>query len=112
MSEERDPAKLADEMDKQAQDMEERADELGSEVADVRQDWQRKQRTESVPGANPPDLGEDAEDSESAEEDASHERSPAPEAPPEEESPSSSEMASEGSAGPPADSGSDDSDGD
>jgi clumping factor A len=111
VSEERDPTKLADEMDKQARDMEERSDELGGDVADVRQDWQQKQGAADVPGANPPDLGaddsEDADDGESAEEQASHESSPAPEAPPEEEGPSSAEMASEGQAGPPADSDAD-----
>jgi hypothetical protein len=63
VSEERDPTKLADEMDKQAQDMEKRSDELQGEVDDVRQDWQQKQSAADVPGANPPDLGEDDSDS-------------------------------------------------
>jgi hypothetical protein len=109
VSEERDPTKLADELDQQADEMQKRTDELDQQVDDVRHDWQQKRSAPDVPGANPPDLGrdesEEADEHESAEKEASHESSPAPEAPPEEEGPASAEMASEGQAGPPADSG-------
>ncbi|HWH46061.1 MAG TPA: hypothetical protein VNT32_15175 [Thermoleophilaceae bacterium] len=35
-------------------DMQERVDELGEEIEEVREDWERKQEDPSVPGAQPP----------------------------------------------------------
>src|SRR2546421_8952998 len=89
-------------MDKQADEMQERSEEFGGDIANLRQDWQEKQGAADVPGANPADLDaqESAQDGdESAEKEASHEGSPAPEAPPEEEGPASAEMASEARPG-------------
>jgi hypothetical protein len=43
----------ADEMDRRAGEMEDRADELGGGVAEARGDWQRKQQDPSAPGAEP-----------------------------------------------------------
>jgi hypothetical protein len=71
VTEERDPTKLADELDQQADDMQKRGDELDEKVDEVRHDWQQKRSAGDVPGANPPDLGTD--DSDEADEDESAE---------------------------------------
>jgi hypothetical protein len=68
VSHERDPTKLADELDKQADDMQRRSDEFGSDVENVRHDWQQKQSAADVPGANPPDLHDDDSSGDSDEE--------------------------------------------
>ena len=58
--------KLADQMEQEGDQMEQRSAELGDEISDVRDDWQRKRADEGVPGATPPeDEGsEESEDSE------------------------------------------------
>jgi predicted nucleic acid-binding Zn-ribbon protein len=50
----------AEEVEQELDDMEQRADRLEEEIGDVREDWERKKRDPSVPGA--------AGDPESAEE--------------------------------------------
>lgn len=52
---EQDPGALADEMEEEADRLEDRSKELGEEVGEVRKDWERKRSDQSVPGANPPD---------------------------------------------------------
>ncbi|MFZ0089888.1 MAG: hypothetical protein WAL63_10300 [Solirubrobacteraceae bacterium] len=54
MTEREDPDRLADELDGQADEMEQRSGGLQDEIQDVREDWQRKRSDESVPGATPP----------------------------------------------------------
>jgi hypothetical protein len=98
---ESDPSKLADELDSQAKDMQTRSDEVRDQVANVREDWQRKRAADDVPGAPPPEPSPEAGHG-GAEEPST---SPAPEAPPEQAGPGSAETAAEGQAGPPADSG-------
>ena len=58
-SEREDPDALADEMEQEADRLEERSKELGEDVDDVRKDWERKRSDQGVPGANPPAEGED-----------------------------------------------------
>ena len=98
---ENDPSKLADELDRQARDMQTRSDEVGEQISDVREDWQRKRAAGGVPGAPPPEPSGDAESGE----DKGETTSPAPEAPPEQAGPGAADTAAEGQVGPPADSG-------
>jgi hypothetical protein len=51
---ERDPDKLADELEREADDMGRHLEKLDDEISDARDDWQRKQNDPQVPGANPP----------------------------------------------------------
>ena len=53
MSEQRDPDRLADELEHEADRMEARSQELESRIEDVRDEWERKRASESVPGAPP-----------------------------------------------------------
>ena len=46
--------KLADQMEREGDQVEQRAAELGDQISDVRDDWQRKRSDEGVPGAPPP----------------------------------------------------------
>ena len=41
----------ADELEAEAEDMQERAEKLEDEIGDVREDWERKKRDPSIPGA-------------------------------------------------------------
>jgi hypothetical protein len=59
--------KLADQIEQEGDKMEQRSAELGDEISDVRDDWQRKRADEGVPGAPPPqgqgsDESDDPED--------------------------------------------------
>ena len=54
-----DPEALADEMEQQADRLEDRSKKLGENVDDVRKDWERKRSDQAVPGDNPPADGED-----------------------------------------------------
>jgi hypothetical protein len=56
--EQEDPESLADELEDEAERLEQRSKELGEDISDVKQDWERKRSDQGVPGANPPD-GED-----------------------------------------------------
>jgi hypothetical protein len=58
-SEQEDPGALADEMEQEADRLEDRSQKLGEQVDDVRKDWERKRSDQGVPGANPPAEGED-----------------------------------------------------
>ena len=57
-SENEDPGALADEMEGEADRLEDRSKELGEDVDEVRKDWERKRSDQAVPGAPPAD-GED-----------------------------------------------------
>jgi hypothetical protein len=61
---ETDPEELADQLEKEADDLEGKNQELGQRTKHVAQDWQRKREDESVPGAPPPE-GEGEEDADS-----------------------------------------------
>lgn len=58
-SEHEDPGALADEMEEEADRLEDRSKKLGEDVDEVRKDWGRKRSDQAVPGANPPAEGED-----------------------------------------------------
>jgi hypothetical protein len=58
-SEHEDPDVLADEMEDEADRLQQRSKELGQDVDDVRKDWERKRSDQGVPGANPPAEGDD-----------------------------------------------------
>ncbi len=51
--EETDPGALADEYERQADDMERTGDKVDQHVHETREDWQQKRSSEGVPGANP-----------------------------------------------------------
>jgi hypothetical protein len=59
------------EYEQQADELEERSQKLGEEIADVREDWERKKADDSVPGAQAPET-------EQADESAEDEREPWP----------------------------------
>jgi hypothetical protein len=50
---ERDPGRLADEMEREGDVLEERSQRLDEEVERVRQDWEHKRGDPNVPGAPP-----------------------------------------------------------
>lgn len=60
-----DPGELADQREREADEMERRNQALASEVSDARDDWARKRSDEGVPGApapeDEPDPGSDAD---------------------------------------------------
>ena len=67
---ENDPARLADQREEEADKLERRSQELGGEVQNVGQDWERKRADPGVPGAPPDeskDSGEGDEDRDSGE---------------------------------------------
>jgi hypothetical protein len=45
------------EYEREADELQERSDKLGDEIADVREDWERKKADDSVPGAQNPESG-------------------------------------------------------
>jgi hypothetical protein len=49
------PEELADQLERDADRMQQRSEELGEKVAEVRQDWERKRGDQGVPGAPPPE---------------------------------------------------------
>jgi len=55
-----DPERLADQREREADELARRSDKLKDDVADVRQDWQQKRASEAVPGAVP-EEGEEGE---------------------------------------------------
>ncbi len=46
-----DHEQAADELEREADDMERRSAQVGDDIADEREDWERKQTDASVPGA-------------------------------------------------------------
>ena len=55
--EERDPHRLAQEAEREADALERHGEEVQGAVEETRADWERKRRDEDVPGAPPPDSG-------------------------------------------------------
>lgn len=41
----------ADELENELDDMDERVEQLGGEIKDTREDWERKKKDSSIPGA-------------------------------------------------------------
>lgn len=58
---ETDPEELADRLEHEADEMEERSRKLGEQAGDVAQEWERKRSDPSVPGAPPP-SGEEGDE--------------------------------------------------
>ena len=104
---ENDPGRLADAREREADQLEERSQQLAGDVKDVRADWHHKRADDNIPGAPPldNDLSDDQGQAEQPQD-----ASPAPQAPPPSEGPSQSSMASEGAAGPPTDTEGEDED--
>lgn len=51
---ERDPHKLVDQLEHEADELGRESRELQRDVEETREDWQRKRADESIPGAPPP----------------------------------------------------------
>jgi hypothetical protein len=45
------------EYEREADEMEARSEQLGDEIAEAREDWERKKADDSVPGAQNPETG-------------------------------------------------------
>jgi hypothetical protein len=56
---ETDPGKLADHLEEQADELEQRGRELGEQTDEAAQEWERKRADPGVPGAPPRVEGED-----------------------------------------------------
>ena|SRR5947209_295078 len=91
---ETDPGGLHEQLEDEADRLQQQSNRLGEDVQDARQDWEQKRSDPGVPGAPPPpdEGGEDGA-----------EESPAPEAPPPSEGPSAAQTPAEGAVGPPKD---------
>ncbi len=48
----------ADRLEHEAETLQQRSDQLGDEIAETREDWERKQADDSVPGATGEPAGE------------------------------------------------------
>ena len=53
----------AEELEREADKLEQHSEHVGAEIDDVRKDWESKQEDQSVPGAQPP-LDDNHEDEE------------------------------------------------
>jgi hypothetical protein len=60
---EHDHEELGEQLESDAEKMQGRAEELGQEIGDVREDWRSKQEDSGVPGAEP-SGGDDEDDAE------------------------------------------------
>jgi hypothetical protein len=59
----------AERVERELDDMQERSERLGQGIDDVREDWQRKQADEQVPGATgEPERGDEEPESEDGDE--------------------------------------------
>jgi hypothetical protein len=61
---EKDPGKLADHLEEEADDLEQRSEKLKEQTKDVAQEWERKRADPGVPGAPPPEDEDGGEDDE------------------------------------------------
>jgi hypothetical protein len=59
----------ADQLEKQAERMEDHSDQLGERIDGIQDDWERKEQDPAVPGARP-DPAEEEEEEESDDRDA------------------------------------------
>ena len=57
---EKDPGKLADHLEEEADDLKQRSEKLKEQTKDVAQEWERKRSDPNVPGAQP--RAEDEQD--------------------------------------------------
>jgi hypothetical protein len=57
-----DPGRLADQREREADQLARRSDKLKDDVGEVRQDWQQKRASASVPGAVPEEDEESEEE--------------------------------------------------
>jgi hypothetical protein len=55
---ERDPHELSEQLEREIEDLERHNREVKQAVDETHENWERKRRDESVPGARPPDAGE------------------------------------------------------
>ena len=63
MARESDPGELADGLEREADELEQRSRKLGEQTDEAAQEWERKRSDPGVPGAPPPpeQAGEDGE---------------------------------------------------
>ena len=54
-----DPEQLADTLENEADRLERHSDEVKQRIKGAREDWERKRRDDSVPGAAPPESDEE-----------------------------------------------------
>jgi len=69
----RDPNRLADQLEREAQELQRRSGELQDHVKEVQEDWQRKRADQSIPGAQP-EMGDNDAEGERSNDDASSDR--------------------------------------
>lgn len=55
---EQDPGRLADRRDDEADQLQDRSEQVQGHIDEVRQEWQQNRASASVPGANPPEPDE------------------------------------------------------
>jgi hypothetical protein len=67
---ETDPEELAQQLEREGDELEERSDKLQAGAQEARQDWERKRADQGVPGANPHEESREKEGHESADEDS------------------------------------------
>lgn len=48
-----DPESLANDLESEAGTLQDRSDDLGNEISNVKEDWRRKQQDSGTPGAEP-----------------------------------------------------------
>lgn len=54
---ERDPSELSRALERETDQLERQGQEVKDAVDETREDWERKRRDDSVPGASPPEAG-------------------------------------------------------
>ncbi len=57
-----DPRRLSEELEKETDELERHSSELEGQITETRQDWERKRRNESIPGAPAPEPDEQSEE--------------------------------------------------
>jgi hypothetical protein len=62
-----DHERLADQVEQQVDELQDRADNVGEQIKETREEWERKRSADDVPGATPPEGGEDAPEGRSPE---------------------------------------------
>jgi hypothetical protein len=59
MTQEQDPERLAEEVEQELKELDERGDDLEEKVIEVRRDWEAKRNDPNVPGTPTPDRKAD-----------------------------------------------------
>ncbi len=57
-----DPRRLSEELEKETDELRRHSSELEDQIGETRQDWERKRRDESIPGAPSPEPVEQSEE--------------------------------------------------